>query len=150
MYAMVNLIAGRRVVAELIQDACTAEAVAAEAVALLTDAGYRARMIEPTWPRCAAGWADRAPATRAADAVLDVIHSTDAPSVLGTFNLCHRSNLLLVCGLAVMPAQAVTVAPLTFERAGSPLGERGHGRVLTCVVSGPTIAAASTAWSPWR
>ena len=30
MYAMVNLIAGRRVVVELIQDACTAEAVAGE------------------------------------------------------------------------------------------------------------------------
>ena len=38
MYAMVNLIAGRRIVRELIQEDCTPEAVADEAVALLTDA----------------------------------------------------------------------------------------------------------------
>lgn len=44
-YAMVNLIAGERVVAELIQDACTPEAVAAEAARVLTDAACRARMI---------------------------------------------------------------------------------------------------------
>jgi lipid-A-disaccharide synthase len=40
-YAMVNLIAGERVVVELIQDACTSEAVAAEAIRLLTDRPYR-------------------------------------------------------------------------------------------------------------
>ena len=44
-YAMVNLIAGGRVVAELIQDACTPEAVAAEAVRLLTDEAYRRGML---------------------------------------------------------------------------------------------------------
>ncbi|MGH9219252.1 MAG: lipid-A-disaccharide synthase [Vicinamibacterales bacterium] len=43
-YAMVNLIAGERVVVELIQDACTPEAVTAEAVKLLTDQGHRAQM----------------------------------------------------------------------------------------------------------
>jgi len=45
MYAMVNLIAGERIVVELIQDACTPEAVATEAVRLLQDAAYRTRMI---------------------------------------------------------------------------------------------------------
>ena len=45
MYAMVNLIAGSRIVVELIQDACTPEAVADEAVRLLNDTGYRSRMI---------------------------------------------------------------------------------------------------------
>lgn len=45
MYAMVNLIAGQRIVVELIQDACTAEAVAGEAVRLLNDQDYRAQMI---------------------------------------------------------------------------------------------------------
>lgn len=37
MYSMANLIAGDRVVPELIQDACTPDAVAAETVSLLTD-----------------------------------------------------------------------------------------------------------------
>ena len=43
-YAMVNLIAGKRIVVELIQDACTAEAIADEAVRLLTDVAYRGTM----------------------------------------------------------------------------------------------------------
>ena len=37
MYAMPNLVAGARIVPELIQDDCTAEAIAAETVTLLTD-----------------------------------------------------------------------------------------------------------------
>ncbi len=45
MYAMVNLIAGRRIVVELIQDDCTPEAVTSEAVRLLTDQPYRDEMI---------------------------------------------------------------------------------------------------------
>jgi lipid-A-disaccharide synthase len=44
MIAMVNLIAGERIVPELIQDAFTPEAVAAETVSILTDAARRARM----------------------------------------------------------------------------------------------------------
>jgi len=44
MYAMPNLIAERRLVPELIQDACTPERVAEEAVALLTDPGRAAAM----------------------------------------------------------------------------------------------------------
>jgi lipid-A-disaccharide synthase len=43
-FAMVNLIAGRRVVPELIQEAFTAETVAAEARALLASAAARERM----------------------------------------------------------------------------------------------------------
>jgi lipid-A-disaccharide synthase len=45
MYAMVNLIAGRRIVVELIQDDCTPDAVTAEAVRIMTDQPYRAAMI---------------------------------------------------------------------------------------------------------
>lgn len=43
-FAMVNLIAGKRIVPELIQDAFTASAVAAEAVSLLTDDARAGRM----------------------------------------------------------------------------------------------------------
>ena len=43
-YAMVNLIAGRRIVRELIQDDFTPEGVAAEAVRLLTDRAHSASM----------------------------------------------------------------------------------------------------------
>jgi lipid-A-disaccharide synthase len=43
-YAMVNLVAGRRVVQELIQNDFTPEAVAREAMRLLTDETYTARM----------------------------------------------------------------------------------------------------------
>lgn len=43
-YAMVNLVAGRRVVPELIQDSFTPEAVASEAIRLLTDGAHAQRM----------------------------------------------------------------------------------------------------------
>jgi lipid-A-disaccharide synthase len=77
-YAMVNLIAGERVVVELIQDACTPEAVAAEATRLLIDPDYRAQMMtalhEVRRRLGGPGASDRA-----AEAVLDVVHSSDAP-----------------------------------------------------------------------
>jgi lipid-A-disaccharide synthase len=76
-YAMVNLIAGERVVMELIQDGCTPGAVADEAVRLLTDADYRTRMtasLDEVRRRLGGPGAS----DRAAAAVLDVIHSTDA------------------------------------------------------------------------
>ena len=70
-YAMANLIAGEAVVPELIQDACTGEAIARETVSLLTD---RAR-----WSRTHARLAETraklgAPGStaRVADAVLEV------------------------------------------------------------------------------
>ena len=78
MYAMVNLIAGRRIVVELIQDDCTPEAVTTEAVRILTDRPYRDEMI------AALGDVRRqlggpGASDRAAEAVLDVVHSADAP-----------------------------------------------------------------------
>ena len=78
MYAMVNLIAGRRIVTELIQDDCTPEAVAKEAVRILTDRACRDEMIvalEDVRRQLGGPGAS----DRAADAVLDVIHSSDAP-----------------------------------------------------------------------
>jgi lipid-A-disaccharide synthase len=46
MFAMVNLIAGRRIVPELIQDDCTPEAVARETSSLLTDRARAGEMRE--------------------------------------------------------------------------------------------------------
>jgi lipid-A-disaccharide synthase len=76
-YAMVNLIAGERVVVELIQDACTPEAVTAEAIKLLVDRDYRGQMtmaLHEVRRRLGGPGAS----DRAADAVLDVVHSMDA------------------------------------------------------------------------
>lgn len=70
-YAMANLIAGERIVPELIQDGCTPEAVAAETVSFLTDRARWAR----TRARLAETRAKLGPpgsAARVADAVLGV------------------------------------------------------------------------------
>ena len=79
MYAMVNLIAGERVVLELIQDACTGEAVAAETVKLLTDTDYRQRMIGKI-AEVRSRLGGPGASERAADAVLHVVHSKRALS----------------------------------------------------------------------
>lgn len=77
MYAMVNLIAGERVVTELIQDACTPEAVANEAVSLLLDTARRTEMIARLHDvRSQLGGPGAS--VRAAEAILDVIHSAHA------------------------------------------------------------------------
>ena len=76
-YAMVNLIAGQRIVRELIQDDCTPEAVAGEAVRILTDREYRERMIEHL-AEVRRRLGGPGASERAADAVLDVVHSADA------------------------------------------------------------------------
>jgi lipid-A-disaccharide synthase len=74
MYAMVNLIASRRIVRELIQDACTAEAVADEAVALLTDGARRETMVRDLDAvRTALGGPGAS--GRAADAILDLVRT---------------------------------------------------------------------------
>ena len=70
-YAMANLVAGRRVVPELIQDAFTPEAVRDEAVRMLTDAPYAAgvrRELRDVKSRLGDPGASR----RAAKAVLDI------------------------------------------------------------------------------
>ena len=70
-YAMANLVAGRTVVPELIQDAFTPEAVAAEAVRVLTDDAHAARVradLRQVRARLGTPGASR----RAATAVLDV------------------------------------------------------------------------------
>ena len=77
MYAMVNLIADKRIVRELIQDDCTARAVATEAIRILNEPDYRQRMVDAlddVRRRLGGPGASE----RAADAVLDVVHSADA------------------------------------------------------------------------
>ena len=70
-YAMANLVAGRRVVPELIQEAFTPDRVAAEALRVLTDAAHAAavrRDLREVRGKLGTPGASR----RAADAVLDV------------------------------------------------------------------------------
>ena len=70
-YAMVNLVAGRRVVPELIQDAFTPEATARHALAVLTDPAYAARVRgELAGVRASLGSAGAS--RRAAEAILEV------------------------------------------------------------------------------
>jgi lipid-A-disaccharide synthase len=76
-YAMVNLIAGDRIVVELIQDACTAVAIADETVKIVNDHDYRRRMVsdlEDVKRQLGGPGAS----DRAADAILDVVHSSNA------------------------------------------------------------------------
>ena len=71
MYSMVNLVAGERIVEELIQEACTPEAVARAAVELLTDEARVAEMKEQlAIVRQRLG--DSGASQRAADAVLEI------------------------------------------------------------------------------
>lgn len=74
-FAMVNLIAGSRVVPELIQDAFTAEGVAAEAVSLLTDPVRATRMREDL-ARVRQQLGGPGASTRAAQAILDIVGET--------------------------------------------------------------------------
>jgi lipid-A-disaccharide synthase len=70
-FAMANLVAGRRIVPELIQDDFTPDAVAREALALLTDAAAAERMrVELRKVRMKLG--QQGASRRAAEAVLDV------------------------------------------------------------------------------
>ena len=76
-YAMANLVAGRRVVPELIQDDFTPERVAAEALRVLTDSAHRTavrRDLGEVRARLGATGAS----TRAAEAVIEVAQSAHA------------------------------------------------------------------------
>jgi len=68
-FAMVNLIANERLVPELIQDACTPEAVAREAISLLTDPARTSRM-RAGLARVRARLGGSGASRRAADAIL--------------------------------------------------------------------------------
>jgi lipid-A-disaccharide synthase len=74
---MVNLIAGEMIVPELIQDAFTPEAVAREAISMLTDAA-RAATIRDGLARVRAKLGGRGASRRAAEAILEVVRRHDA------------------------------------------------------------------------
>ena len=82
MYAMVNLIAGRRIVRELIQDDCTPAAVADEAVALLTDVNRRDQMVQDL-AEVRAALGGPGASQRAADAVIDLVQRVRARASTG-------------------------------------------------------------------
>jgi lipid-A-disaccharide synthase len=69
---MVNLIAGERIVPELVQDAFTAEAVAAEAVSMLTDPA-RAASVRSGLAKVRARLGGPGASRRAAEAILKVV-----------------------------------------------------------------------------
>jgi len=71
-FGMVNLIAGRKIVPELIQDAFTPDAVAEEAVSMLTDRA-RAASIREDLARVRAKLGGPGASRRAAEAVLAVV-----------------------------------------------------------------------------
>ena len=70
---MPNLIAGRRVVPELIQDACTPEAVAAEVMSYLTD-DARSRETQVALGAVRERLGQPGASGRAAEAILRVSH----------------------------------------------------------------------------
>ncbi|MEW6323549.1 MAG: lipid-A-disaccharide synthase [Acidobacteriota bacterium] len=80
MFSMVNLVAGRRVVPELIQDECTPERVAAEITALLAPGDLRERMIGDL-AAVREKFGGPGASGRAADAVLALTRSTHAAQV---------------------------------------------------------------------
>ena len=72
--AMVNLIAGRRIVPELIQDDCTAANIAAETLSLLTNHG-RAEEMRRALADVRARLGGHGASGRAAEAVLEIVES---------------------------------------------------------------------------
>jgi lipid-A-disaccharide synthase len=76
-YSMVNLVAGRKIVAELIQPEATGENLAAEAVRLLSDEAARSAMREQLGDVRRRLSTAGDPMARAADHVLATIRGTD-------------------------------------------------------------------------
>jgi lipid-A-disaccharide synthase len=72
-YAMVNLVAGRRVVPELIQDGFTPETTAQHALRVLTDPAFAAR-VRADLAGVRASLGTEGASRRAAEAILDVAH----------------------------------------------------------------------------
>ena len=161
MYAMVNLIAGRRIVRELIQDACTPAAVADEAVALLTDVSRRDQMVQDLAAvRAALGGPGAS--QRAADAVIDLGparprveaagRSADSPSDReGTRLPLHFEDAWTHPHLS-RGAFRTARRPLPSSRCRSSNSLTAQLLLSTaayrpCMGSGRPIGTGSTAWS---
>ena len=121
-YAMVNLIAGDRVVVELIQDACTGDAIADEAVRLLNDQDYRASHGRRDRATCE-GQARRPWCKRPGEA--DAV-----PRCRTSFGGCAVAFfVILLVSLLVASADATTVVPLSFDKLVSESSAVVYGRV---------------------
>jgi lipid-A-disaccharide synthase len=122
-FGMVNLIAGERIVPELIQDAFTPAAVADEAVSMLTD-GNRAAQVRKGLARVRERLGGTGASRRAAEAVLKVITSMRTVTVL----------LLL---LAAARAGATVLLP-------ADLGDLSRGAYA---IARGSIVAVDTQWT---
>ncbi|MGC4080759.1 MAG: hypothetical protein QM736_01210 [Vicinamibacterales bacterium] len=118
-FAMVNLIAGRRLVPELIQTDFTAQAVADEAVSMLTDpertarirqglADVRARLGGPGGSR------------RAAQAILTTIRGF----------MRRRLLTMMLCGLLAAPATATVLVPVDLSELAHDASVIARGQVV--------------------
>jgi lipid-A-disaccharide synthase len=83
--SMVNLVAGRRVVTELIQDAMTGENIAAEAIRLLDDDGAREQMRSDLADVGRRLWTERDPMETAAECIEDVYRGARANTARGGY-----------------------------------------------------------------
>ena len=136
MYAMVNLIAGERVVLELIQDACTGDAVAAEAVKLLTDTGYRERMSGKIAEVRSPAWRPRR--QRARRRCGTPCHTLEA--------CCVIVAIVVMLPRGDRAGRRRDRGAAQLRRARQRIDHRGvRARVGCARASGPTIGAASTA-----
>lgn len=79
MYGMVNLVAGARIVPELIQEQCTPERVASEAISLLTDRERAGRMRQDV-EAVRRKLGEPGASGRAADAILQFVRHCEAAS----------------------------------------------------------------------
>ena len=132
MYAMVNLIAGRRIVRELIQDDCTPEAVAEEA-ALAPLGSAEARHDDPR-SRGGERRTRRAGSQRACGRRNPRPAPRDGPVSRGCRHRLRYTHgmraIVIACVIAAgLPLSALTVKPLSFPELVAESGAVVHGRV---------------------